>query len=312
MSSVRAGTGMVEPSPPTMSDHGAVHVRAPAKINLFLRVLAQETSGYHQIETLFAAVDLCDELSLERADDGVSVEVVGPDVGPEEHNLAHRAARRFLDAASADVGVRIRLTKNIPSGAGLGGGSSDAGATLRALNVLLGSPVPRSELLRFAADLGADVPFFTSGVGRALAWGRGERLLSIPGHDDVTVLLALSSVKVSTADAYEGLGARAGVTPCVHDLAAFDGSERLSEISVNDFEASVFARHPRLGALREAMDGQGALTARLSGSGGALFALFDEQASAESARESLSAVWTDVRFVVTHTLAAQPSPTFGP
>ena len=308
--SMRAGTGMVETGPLTMPDPDAVHVLAPAKINLFLRVLAQEISGYHQIETLFAAVDFCDELRLERTGDGVSVEVVGPDVGPEEQNLAYRAARRFLEAASADVGVRIRLMKNIPAGAGLGGGSSDAGATLRALNLLLGSPMPQSELLRFAANLGADVPFFTSGAGRALAWGRGERLLSIPGHDDVTVLLALSSVKVSTADAYGELGARAGVAPSVHDPAAFERSERLAEISVNDFEASVFARHPRLGALREAMDGQGALMARLAGSGGALFALFDEQASAESARESLSAAWSDVRFVVTHTLATQPSPTF--
>ncbi len=307
---MRASTEMVDTGPPIMPDHGVVHVRAPAKINLFLRVLAQETSGYHQIETLFAAVDFCDELRLERAGDGVSVEVVGPDVGPEEQNLAYRAAWRFLEAASADVGVRIRLTKKIPAGAGLGGGSSDAGATLRALNVLLGSPVPQSDLILLGVDLGADVPFFASGAGRALARGRGERLLSITRHDDVTVLLALSSVKVSTADAYGELGSRAGVTPSVHDPAAFEQSERLAEVSVNDFEASVFARHPRLGALREAMDCQGALTARLAGSGGALFALFDEQASAESARESLAAAWSDVRFLVTHTLATQPSPTF--
>ncbi len=292
-----------------MAELDAVQVMAPAKINLFLRVLAREVSGYHQIETLFAAIDFCDDLRVERAEEGISLEVVGADVGPEKLNLAYRAAVSFLEAASLSAGVRMRLTKNVPAEAGLGGGSSDAGATLRALNMLFGNPVSKLALLRCAADLGSDVPFFASGAGRALAWGRGEQLLPLPADREVAVLLALPSVKVSTAAAYEELGPDVRAAPSAHDLAALERSERLAEVCMNDFEPSVFSRHPQLGELRKAIDGTGALTTRLSGSGAALFALFDDQASAESGKESLSSSWSDVRFVVTRTLAAQPTPT---
>ncbi len=292
-----------------MAELSSVQVRAPAKINLFLRVLARELSGYHQIETLFAAVDFCDELRVERGEQGVSLEVLGADVGPDEDNLACRAARSFLEVAAADEGVHVRLTKNIPTGAGLGGGSSDAGATLRAMNLLFGNPVSESELLRCGAHLGSDVPFFTAGAGRALAWGRGEQLMALPADHETAVLLALPAVQVSTAEAYEGLGPDVRAAPSTHDLGAFERSERLAEICVNDFEPSVFARHPRLAELREAIDGSGATAARLSGSGAALFAIFDTQTLATAASDSLSSSWPDVEFVVTRTLAAQPAPT---
>ena len=288
-----------------------MHVSAPAKVNLFLRVLAREASGYHQIETLFAAVDFCDELRLERAPRGVSVEVVGLHVGPEELNLAYRAARRLLDAASTEVGVRIRLTKNIPTGAGLGGGSSDAGATLRALNVLLGGPVSPSHLSRLGAELGADVPFFASGAGRALGRGRGERLVTVPGGQDIAVLLALPAIHVSTADAYREVDPRGASTSVPDDTTAFESLERIAEVSVNDFEASIFSRYPELGRLRGDMESQGASLARLSGSGAALFALFEHRQAAESARDSLTTAWNDVQFVVTRTLGSQPEPTLG-
>ena len=143
-----------------MTDAGSVRVAAPAKINCFLRILAKEESGYHQIETLYNAVDFCDEIELHRTERGVSVEVVGPSVGPDEENLAYRAAEALLESGGMTPGVHISLTKNIPVEAGLGGGSSDAGATLRALNVLLGEPFSADALLQIAGRLGADVPFF--------------------------------------------------------------------------------------------------------------------------------------------------------
>ena len=296
-----------------MDELRTAHVYAPAKINLFLRVLAREVTGYHQIETLLAAVDLCDEVQLELVDRGVSIEVGGADVGPGEENLACRAAARLLDAASAEGGVRIRVKKAIPAGAGLGGGSSDGGATLRALNMLLGGPVPGPDLLRLAGELGADVAFFASGVGRALAWGRGDRLMSVPAENELIVLLALPPVAVSTREAYQWLGHVSPTIPSVLDPAILERPERLAELSVNDFEPSVFALHPELGALREQMASQeGALLARLSGSGGAVFALFEGQAPAESARESMAGSWPDVRFLVTRSLAVQPRPTVSP
>lgn len=292
-----------------MAESGAVRIRAPAKINLFLRVLAREVTGYHQIETLFAAVDFCDELQLERMDRGVSIDVRGAAVGPDDENLAYRAARRLLEEVGTGGGVHIRLRKVIPAGAGLGGGSSDGGATLRGLNLLLGGPLSVPGLVRLAGELGADVAFFASGVGRALAWGRGERLMSLPTKHDLAVLLALPSVSVSTGEAYQRLGHVPRATPSVLDPAVFESSERFREVSVNDFEPSVFSRHPELGALRKQMARQeGALSARLSGTGGAVFALFEGPALAESARTSMTESWPDVRFLVTRSLAAQPGP----
>ncbi len=287
----------------------SVGVAAPAKVNLLLRILAKEESGYHQLETLYSAVDLCDEILLHRTERGVSVEVVGPSVGPDEENLAYRAANALLEAAGLTTGVHVHLTKNIPVGAGLGGGSSDAGATLRALNTLLGEPCSASALLRIAGRLGADVPFFASGAGTALAWGRGERLVPIPGAPRLSVLLALPSLQIVTGEAYESLSVPESITPAILVLDALCRPETLAELAVNDFETSVFERHPELGKLREALQESGALAARLSGSGAALFGLFDDRAAADRAQASLSTSWTDVRFVVTETLASQPEPT---
>ncbi len=285
-----------------------MRVAAPAKINCFLRVLAKEESGYHQIETLYNAVDFCDEIELHRTERDVSVEVVGPSVGPDEVNLAYRAAEALLDAGGMTTGVHISLTKNIPVGAGLGGGSSDAGATLRALNVLLGEPFSADALLQIAGRLGADVPFFTSGAGAALGWGRGERLLPIPGARVWPVLLALPSLHISTAEAYEYLNVQECVTPACLVLDTLGQPETLAALAVNDFEVSVFERHPELRKLGEALQEASATTARLSGSGAALFGLFNDREGADRARASLSASWADVRFVLTETMTSQPEP----
>ena len=156
---------------------------------------------------------LYDEVHLERTAEDLSIEVVGPALGPEEENLAYRAAQLLIDRVNCSDGVRIRLTKNIPTGAGLGGGSSDAGATLRALNVLLGDPLSSTQLLELAGKLGSDVPFFTEGSGAALAWGRGERLVTVPTLEDTHVVLALPPVSVSTALAYRELPSYSATEP---------------------------------------------------------------------------------------------------
>ncbi len=135
-----------------------VRIAAHAKVNLFLRILARETSGYHQIETAFTLLELADELVVTRSAAGVELQVDGPDLGPAEENLAVRAARAVLEATGRKFGVRIELTKRIPTRAGLGGGSSDAAAALHAVNALADNAVPRHELHHFAAKLGADVP----------------------------------------------------------------------------------------------------------------------------------------------------------
>ncbi|KPK00745.1 MAG: hypothetical protein AMS20_15040, partial [Gemmatimonas sp. SG8_28] len=156
-----------------------VTVQAHAKVNLFLRVLARESSGFHSLETLFALLELHDTLTVERQSEGITIDVEGADTGPPEQNLAYRAAELVLDATGRRFGVRIRLIKRIPVQAGLGGGSSDGAAALHAANALADNAVPRPEILQFAARLGSDVPFLASGAALALGWGRGERLLRL-------------------------------------------------------------------------------------------------------------------------------------
>jgi 4-diphosphocytidyl-2-C-methyl-D-erythritol kinase len=143
-------------------------LEAPGKVNLVLRVLGRRSDGYHEIATLFQAIDLCDNVrvSVDPDASGVDLALEGPDLGPLEENLAYRAAERFCDRYGVEAGVRIELLKRIPAGGGLGGGSSDAAAVLRLLSALTGHG---EGLQALAADLGSDVPFFVAGsaTGRA-------------------------------------------------------------------------------------------------------------------------------------------------
>lgn len=163
-----------------MTTGTAARVEAQAKINLSLRILAQEKSGYHQLETLFARIDLADTVEVALDTSRQELVVEGAEVGPAEQNLAFRAAVAFLDATGWATGFRIRIVKRIPAGGGLGGGSADAGAVLRILNHLAPHPLSAAALPTVAVRLGADVPFLAAEAPMALAWGRGERMLTLP------------------------------------------------------------------------------------------------------------------------------------
>lgn len=274
---------------------------APAKVNLFLRVLAREESGYHQIETLFQALELADDVALEpvrsptpRFRDspdalGIELEVDGVPaqaLGPPEQNLAVRAARLFFEAVprfQEDFsGLRIRLHKRIPHGAGLGGGSSDAATVLRGLNELLERPMDAGALATLGARLGADVAFFLCGSPLALAWGRGDRLLPLPPLPPVPVVLLLPPRRIATPDAY-GVLARARAeaghpTPPARvfasDSAPWGDWTRVAREAENDFEGALAPAYPELAQLRGALVAVGARPALLSGSGSAVFGIF--------------------------------------
>jgi 4-diphosphocytidyl-2-C-methyl-D-erythritol kinase len=265
----------------------AVRIAAHAKINLFLRVLSRESSGYHGIETVFALVDLADEISVERIESGVELVVEGFDTGPVEDNLAVRAARAVLSATGDGFGVRIHLTKNIPVQAGLGGGSSDAAATLHAVNLLTGGIVPGHEILQFAAKLGSDIPFFASGAALAVAWNRGERLFRVPGPPEAPALLVIPDVGIATADAYTILDRvrgeprpRGGV---VLDPEAFQTWGGLARLGGNDFESIVWEREPRVREAFERVADTKPLLARLSGSGSAIVGIYRSEQELEHA-----------------------------
>lgn len=254
-------------------------VPAPAKINLFLRVLAREETGYHGIETLFCLISLADSVTVDRREGrGASVEVTGADVGPPEQNLAVKAANAVLESVGHPFAVHLTLTKRIPVQAGLGGGSSDAAAALLATNRLAGDAIPRHELLQIAARLGSDVPFFLSGAPLALAWNRGKRMLRLPPLPAAPLLLLTPPVSVATAEAYGWIDAArrsAGRRGAVAlDLNALSGWGDIARMAGNDFESPVFGRHPEIRAAFEALVQTRPLLCRMSGSGSTMFALY--------------------------------------
>ena len=263
-----------------MSDTASV--TAQAKVNLALRILARERSGYHQIETLFARLELGDEVTVRTDVSNRSLDVAGPalpvdGLGPAERNLAWRAATAYADAARWPRGFSIEIDKRIPVGGGLGGGSADAGAVLRLLDHLNPTPLGPDRLLALATPLGADVPFLASEAPLALGWGRGERILSLPPLPAREVRLVVPPFAIVTADAYAWLDAGGERQPEGRLLAAASLSHwaGVAELAVNDFEPAVFERHAELASVAGKLRAAGARIALLSGSGSTIFGIFD-------------------------------------
>jgi 4-diphosphocytidyl-2-C-methyl-D-erythritol kinase len=257
-------------------------VVAQAKVNLFLRVLAREEGGHHQLETLFCRLAFGDEVVVRVASRGIALDCAGAPVVPVERNLAYRAAVAYRERTGWPTGVAIEIEKRIPVGGGLGGGSADAGAVLRALDALNPEPIGHQALREAAAPLGADVPFLTSEAVLALGWGRGERMLALPPLPSRRVVLVVPPFPVDTADAYRWLAeARAGgtapVLPRLYTTADLASWRAVAGLAENAFEAPVEARHPRLDELRAALRRElGAEIARLSGSGSTVFGVLPE------------------------------------
>lgn len=289
----------------------AVVMPAPAKVNLRLVVHAREETGYHQLETIFQALSLSDRLRIERGGAGISLEVQGAELGAPEENLAYRAAEAFYAEAELEPAASIAIEKRIPVGSGLGGGSSDAAVTLRALNRLYGEPLRRERLLDLGAALGADVPFFLTPTPLALGWGRGERLLSLPPLGSAPVLIAVAGPEIATGDAYAMLGAR-GELPLSRDrghdipVDALRDWEGIAGYARNDFEDVIFGEHPQLAKIREAFGETESRLALLSGSGSAVFAVYRGEGRLEEAHESLSHRFPGTVFMPAQTLTAMP------
>jgi len=272
-----------------------VELAAPAKVNLRLRILAREESGYHALETVFCALSLADRVVVARGDPGIRLTVDGGiDVGPPERNLAVRAAERFHREVGAAPAVDLHLTKRIPAAAGLGGGSSDAAAVLRALNALHGDPLPRAALLQMAIELGADVPFFLCGSPYALAWGRGERVMPLPPLPPRPVLVAHPGEAMPTAEAFREVAALRGGAyapeAALLDPDALGSWDGVAGLACNDFEPVVLRRIPALAAGLAAMREAGARIALLAGSGSSIFGVFDSIEARDAAAGPLDAL----------------------
>ncbi|MGI8510693.1 MAG: 4-(cytidine 5'-diphospho)-2-C-methyl-D-erythritol kinase [Gemmatimonadaceae bacterium] len=265
----------------------AATVRAQAKLNLWLRVLAREESGYHSIETLFHRIDLADDVTVTLAPRGERSVSCSVDVGPPEQNLAHRAAEQYCAATGWETGFHIDIVKRIPAGGGLGGGSADAAATLRALNALSDRPAPDGLLLAIASGLGADVPFLASHATMALGWGRGDRLLELLPREARDVALLLPMFRVATADAYRWVDERGIVKSdavCIRSPSEFSAWPSIPSVADNAFTLPVDAEVGGgiIGSATTRLLNAGAAVAGMTGSGSTIFGIFDETPDADA------------------------------
>lgn len=283
----------------------AASVETQAKLNLRLAVLAREASGYHQLESLFLRIELADTVRIATDTSTRSLQCAGLNV-PAEQNLAFRAAVLFAEAAQWPTGFHIEIDKRIPAGGGLGGGSADAGAVLRALNALAPRPLSTAELMTLALRLGADVPFLTADAPLALAWGRGERLLALPPLPAREVLLALPPFGVETAAAFRWFAeSNAGApltAPAALRLSDVDRWDHVARLAANDLEGVVFARHPEIERCVATLEAAGARIARMTGSGSTAFGVFDRRHHADP-----SAFPEGTRLVQTRTATRVPA-----
>jgi 4-diphosphocytidyl-2-C-methyl-D-erythritol kinase len=271
-------------------------VVAGIKINLSLRVGPLRADGYHELATVLAALPAGDSLELEPA---AVTRVEAPGL-PGGDALVTRALGLLAARSGHGAGWHVHIDKNAPVGAGLGGGSADAGAALRLANATLPEPLAPADLVALAGEVGSDVPFFASGLDAALARGRGERLEPCPLRAPAWVVVAWPGVALGSADVYARYrpspGAHGRVEALTAEAFAAADPSRLAALVENDLGAVAEELCPPTAALREQLLAGDALAAAVSGSGSAVFGLFADGGIAEAARERLApgAHWTAV------------------
>ncbi len=267
-----------------------VVIPAYAKINWVLRVVGRRPDGYHELDTVFQTVSLCDVLSITPTDDGeIRLTCDHPGLAADGTNLVERAAHDLRAAAGVSSGAIIHLEKKIPMGAGLGGGSGDAGATLLALNALWRAGASPETLWTIAARLGADVPFFLSG-GTARGTGRGDVIEPMPDVHAPHLLLVNPGIEVPTARVFRHLSA--GLTSekpeRILPACSFSPGDGLPASLTNDLEETVFALFPPVEAVWRKTRALGARAVRMSGSGATIFAVFDSESARARAQADLA------------------------
>jgi 4-diphosphocytidyl-2-C-methyl-D-erythritol kinase len=264
-------------------------IDAQAKINLALRIKGRDANGYHPLETLFLRIELADSLSIQITSDERSI-LCAADLGPAEDNLAFRAASAFTRETGWPEGWVIRLEKQIPMGAGLGGGSADAGAILRTLNRMAPEPIPQERLLAVGAGLGADVPFLTADYPFALGEGYGERLTPLAAPPQRKVGLLVPHFSIDTAVAYAWLDQSAKALPerPRWDITKLSWAD-LEKTVENDLQGAVEGHHPEIAQAVTLFKSAGASVSGMTGSGSVIFGIFPEDR--EPGKISVPAGW---------------------
>lgn len=267
-----------------------MHVRSYAKINWTLDVLFRREDGYHELRTIYQTISLHDSLVVSALDSAIEVTCDDPRVPCDETNLAHRAATLLREAASQTKGARIEIKKRIPVAAGLGGGSSNAAATLLALERLWRVEIPHADMVQVAATLGSDVPFFLLG-GTALGISRGEEVYPLEEVGGAHLLVVNPGFAIPTAAAYAMLSRLTRVDAAriiPFTLIAAKGIRELPLAASNDFDEVVSAAYPKIAELKRRLVSLGAQRAMLSGSGATVFGVFDKLETSEQAQAEMS------------------------
>ena len=275
---------MIQPDHP-------LHDVAPAKLNLGLHVCRRRADGYHDLETVFLRIPWADVLTATPAD-ALTLTCTDPSLPTDRRNLCLQAAHRLAERYGVTAGAALHLEKRLPYGAGLGGGSSDAATTLRLLCRLWQLDLPDDHLRTLGAEVGSDVPFFITDAAAAYAEGRGERLLRLPETGAAytfpfALVVVVPPVVIATAEAYRHVRPNDRGRPDLRALVAANDLAAWRRALVNDFEAWALEAYPAVAEVRRALVEAGAGYAALSGSGAAVFGVFEQQAPATAAAEAL-------------------------
>jgi 4-diphosphocytidyl-2-C-methyl-D-erythritol kinase len=276
----------------------AVSVLAPAKLNLHLDITGTRADGYHELISLFQMISLYDELTVSCEPGKNYTQALGFGRIPGERNLAYKAAAAFKQETGITAGVRIHARKHIPVGAGLGGGSSDAAAVLRALNVMHDTPLSDEELTRMGLDLGSDVSFFLN-CACAVVTGRGENITPVPPRLDLEYLVVVPGFRISTTKAYSWFDKQ----PAGNGHDSIRPDELISRYSAtppgswpffNSFLPVILHRYPAMDLLLGDLKAAGGEYIGLSGSGSAFFAARQLNASNPKRKHQLTGTYTKV------------------
>jgi 4-diphosphocytidyl-2-C-methyl-D-erythritol kinase len=282
--------------------------KSPCKVNLILNILGKRADGFHELETVMQPVNICDEMTFERAGNGLQLTCSNPELPGDAKNLVHRAATAFLAAAKITDGVRIHLQKNLPLAGGIGGGSANAAVTFSALNEFFGSPLPLEKLHELAAALGSDVPFFLHDKP-ALATGRGEKVRTLenfPALRGKAFFLVHPGFGISTPWSYQTLARfpkdQNGIAGRAEKLVAAlqtNDWNTIREHVYNSLEAPAFDKFPVLQLYKEFLRENGALVSLMSGSGSTTFAIAENLAAAETLAEKFKSQFGDKGWTAT-------------
>ena len=269
----------------------SITIKAPGKLNLHLRITGKRPDGYHEIESVFVPVALCDTLKISKIKQGLKVFCTGRELPEGPENLVCRAALSFFERTGIRDGARITLVKEIPISSGLGGGSSDAAATLKGLNTLWADPLPGKDLEKLALSLGADVPFFLL-QRPAIARGIGELLEPLRVFPVFWYVIVSPVLMVSTAWAYGQVRLRLTVEGNKNIVNIFNAAAlKIPDLLFNDLESVTLSKYPFLCSIKESLLALGALGTLMTGSGPSIFGVFDSEHKANEAGETLRRTW---------------------